>query len=267
MAEFPVWKKGDYRRRFNTSEMYHVDYPALLKMTLPERAELAQAMWEAFQRRRASFEKAGEFSYAVAKMEMEFEKVKDVRGWDLNDPPVIEDAFGRYLGFNFQTSNYPNQSLLAYISTMQSFFQAKSSTVEGARRINYEQDLRLFGKEYNVKNPNSKRFGKRYLPKNAPRLTHEQRRNFWRLFRELNKSDASRINDYSSESQREVAKWFVEEGIDITDFDELVAKALKQFGGVVETYGVKAGTPSTPDDDSDRFNRSSGWHSYDTLTG
>ena len=81
---------------------------------------------------------------------------------------------------------------------LQDFFQAETSTIPGARRVQNEQDIRFFGK-------NSK--GK---PKK--RLTTDQRTQLWSIFDEYKKMRPADVLENSTIVQQALASMLIEKG-------------------------------------------------------
>lgn len=131
------------------------------RMTLPERADLAQYMYKQFQRRVNEAARAMVLPYGIKKMYMEFEKkysdiidvggkemsIGEFLGIDLDKPITVSKKRNISLAEPYASMKYANQSLFAYINQMKDFFSWKSSTVKGWQAITLEQDKRLFGVE------------------------------------------------------------------------------------------------------------------------
>lgn len=81
---------------------------------------------------------------------------------------------------------------------LQDFFQAETSTVPGARKIQKQQDIRLFGSD------------SRGRPKK--RMTVEQRTNFWSLFEEYKKMRPADVFEQSNMVQQQLAQMLIEKG-------------------------------------------------------
>ena len=81
---------------------------------------------------------------------------------------------------------------------LQNFFQAETSTLPGARKVQKEQDIRLFGQD------------SRGRPKK--RLTTDQRTKFWSLFDEYKKMRPADVLENSSIVQQALASMLIEKG-------------------------------------------------------
>lgn len=81
---------------------------------------------------------------------------------------------------------------------LQDFFQAQTSTVPGARTVQKEQDIRLFGAD------------KRGRPKK--RMTVDERTKFWSLYDEFKKMRPGDVFEQSNMVQQELAEMLVEKG-------------------------------------------------------
>ena len=123
--------------------------------------------------RMAKFEKTGEYSYVFDKIE----------GANLKNVPASQIGAGR-------TAKERRNLLLQEIARYQSILEAKSATVEGAREINREQDIRIFGVDESGK------------PRDT--FTKDERREYWSLYEEYEKYDPTYGSRYGSETTQQV---------------------------------------------------------------
>lgn len=200
----------------------------LMRMNTQERAELAQFYRNQFILRTEQFARAGRVGYALAKVFKDMEDVNEKLGFHLDpfDPVVVKQGKFRMLSDEFRDRKNPQNALASYITIMQDFFKAKSSTIKGWDEIGLAQDKRLFGttlqrtgKFHWDRYPNGEYThtsdGKRVkvwevveIPEY--RMTDAERIMFWRVYEEVRKTGWNGINDYSSDSQRLFAtKWMV----------------------------------------------------------
>lgn len=230
------WKHRGMKR-WTIREAMNVSLTDRLNMSTPERANMAQFLQNELIKREKQFKRAGIKGFALTKLEQEWQVVEDFTGISLHTP--IVEKFGKfdalsqpYMGLR----NAANQ-LSSYIAHLLDFFSAESSTVAGWRRIGIEQDNRLFGRQYQT----GKRAGQWYGAKTH--LTDEERTQFWKLYHELVNAGWSGINDYSSESQREVASFFIRGKFNKDEDITRAVAAWKEKGGQIpESYQIEEGT-------------------------
>lgn len=98
--------------------------------------------------------------------------------------------------------------LLFQIAAYQKFFNDVTSTIQGIKKVNREQDARIFGTYKNG------------LPRK--RMTEEQRKEFWRLYDEFrNQFPKWSTQPYSETTQQYIAKvMFNQEDFSLIDFTE-----------------------------------------------
>lgn len=121
---------------------------------LDQLRKIYMAMRASYGKRVSSFKRADLYSHAQTQYEM-----------------------SRSTADNGRMKDYSRNQLIAEIVRLQNFFNAESSTLAGIRRLNYEQDVRLFGVVPGSTEP-------RY------RMTNDQRKRFWNLFNEYSGSSA-----------------------------------------------------------------------------
>lgn len=239
------WNRKN-NKKWTIREAMKLSLTDRLNMDTHERAVLAQFLQNELRKRERQFERAGIKGFALTKLENEWEIVEEFTGIGLHTP--IIEKFGKVdeLSQPYMELRNPSNQLSSYISHLLDFFGAKSSTVRGWREIGIEQDNRLFGKQYQT----GKKAGQWYGAK--VHLTDEERTMFWELYHELVSAGWSGINDYSSESQREVASFFIRGKFSKDDdIARAVAAWKQQKGQLPESYQIEEGT-GTP------FHRTSG---------
>lgn len=180
------WKK-------NTYTMYDIrkmNIDDLRRLTLEERADVAQTMYTRFQRIVNEAAVAGVVPYGVVKLYRDFDRANNIPivnpdgstttlaemyGMSL-DKPITRNVPG-LTGWRRLTPEwdrrYANQALLSYITMMKEFFSWKSSTVAGWNKIAEKQDIALFGAdEWN---------------RPLRRMSERERTAFWSTFEEIKK--------------------------------------------------------------------------------
>ena len=179
-------------------------------MNTPERAELAQFLRNQFNTRLRTFTKAGTLGFAVTKLVDDMSEVSENLMINMNpsDPIVTSKGKQRVLAREYAMRKNPQNALASYVVLMQDFFKAKSSTVAGWRKIGKEQDERIFG---------THKEGRKTVANYQ--MTDEERTNFWKVYRELYRTDWISIHDYSSDSQREVGSFWQSGTFDKADFE------------------------------------------------
>lgn len=185
-------------RKWTMAEALSVTSGEILKMKLPERAELAAFLQSKFNQRVASYRRAKSYNnpYAYQKLMDDFKELSEVADYNFDFMSKVIEVKGRKhtLGSAYAALDMPNQKLHSYISQMQDFFSAKTSTVSGWRKVISNESEKLFGyTEY-------KRGGKTYKRLNHL-MTEEERGAFWKLYEEIRKSGRTVI--YSSDAMRE----------------------------------------------------------------
>lgn len=237
MADTHWMRKG--MKRWTIKEAMGVSLIDRLNMSTPERANLAQFLQNELIKRERQFKRAGIKGFALTKLEQEWGVVEEFTGISLHTP--IIEQWGKFdaLSPSYMAMRNPSNQLSSYIAHLLDFFAAKSSTVRGWRAIGLEQDNRLFGKQYQT----GKRAGQWYGAK--MHLTDEERTRFWQLYHELYNAGWSGIHDYSSESQREVASFFIKGQFNKDeDISRAVAAWRQLKNNVPESYPIEEGTNS-----------------------
>lgn len=257
------WQKPN--KKWTMAEAIRLDTVDVMKMTVPERAELAEFLRQNYQRRVAQFERAGLKSFAFVKLEDDIDFVRrsdKVKGtiWNRTDDYFTTPVLYRLrrgetvLGASWSELSRPANSLASYIVTLQDFFNAKSSTVSGWKKITAEQDARIFGvavkRRKRVLNSDGKTYHYEYLPvyeNPKRRMTDDERTQYWRLMRQYRDSAWDKEHGYSSESQRELAQYIMEGRISLTeDLEEAEVRLRNLIDGMPESVPVIVGEPGNP---------------------
>lgn len=222
------WKSTG--RKWNLEAATNVGLLTIMKMKTEERAELAQFLRNQFNTRVNSFIRANTVGYAVSKLVEDMANVSEKLGVDLDpfDPVVVAKGRRRYLSPAFADRKNPQNALASYITMMQDFFKSKSSTVKGWREIGKEQDERIFGlvtrvipgREY------KKRQNIKYETRLKYEMTDAERIMFWKVYRDIQKTGWTSINDYSSGSQRIFGTKWMSGDFNHLDFEEAYARMV-----------------------------------------
>lgn len=118
-----------------------------------------------------------------------------------------------------QLGTMTRQKLSSVISAYHDFWSARSSTAQGAKQINKEQDIRIFGAVQNIR-------GEDYP---IYQMTEEQRRLFWATYMEFYNQNKDIIEgkDNSERIQRLIGKYIHD--IAPGDFITAIAKVRIDF--------------------------------------
>lgn len=225
------------KAKWTLAKALAVDPMQLRSMNTPQKAELAQFLHNQFSVRLSQFTRAGTVGYAVAKLAEDMDTSSKKMLMDMNpfDNIVTTRGKNRVLARAYANRKNPQNALSTYVVLMQDFFNSKSSTVKGWRSIGYEQDKRIFGEA---------KFGRKTVLKYQ--MTDAERINFWRVYKELYKTDWVPITSYSSESQREVGQLWMSGDFNKLDFDEAYAKLAELLDARPDV--IKETVPGNPAD-------------------
>ena len=131
---------------------------------------------------------------------------------------------------NTPTSKMSRNQVLGELFAHQSFHSAKTSTVQGARKVQREQDIRLFGETSSGR------------PKY--RMTVKQRHKFWAIYDEFNRTYKNKEYLYGSNRiQQALADMMKgsriksENTLNMEDFDELLRTLEDSFKEEQEEQG------------------------------
>ena len=208
------WKGAG--KKWNLKSAQGVGTIHLLQMNLQQKAELAQFYYNQFNLRVNTYN-PGELPFAFTELLHSFDKASKSGRLDplqqrisIDNPIVIAKGRYRELNYPFSEMDNPNASLNNYIRRMQSFFDAKTSTLAGWREVGKQQDIALFGavrgtKYHYEKDENGKRHRVyEMIPKNT--LTDSERRELWKII-DMAK-DAGWLNRFgydSAQTHKELA--------------------------------------------------------------
>ncbi len=230
----------------------------LARMNTPQRAELAQFFRNQYVTRLRSFQRAGTTGYALVKLEEDMKEVRDKMGINMNPLDLVVRAKGkrRVLGEAYADRKNPQNALATYVTLMQDFFSAKSSTVKGWRQIGEEQDRRLFGEKIvGIRKGRSykNRTQIRYVKDIAHRMSDEERIMFWKVYREAYRSDWVALWSYSSADQKEFASKWMAGDFNHLDFEEAYVRMASLLDArpdvLPEHAGGVWGDPTLPNEE------------------
>lgn len=155
-----------------------------------------------YNRRVQSFKRQGLYSYAQDSLENSLSK--EFR--------------------SVQLTKLTRRQLLAQISAYSKFFNDETSSVSGIRKVNREQDARIFGAYKNGR------------PKNS--MSEEQRKEFWRLYDEFrNQFPKWSTQPYSETTQQYIAfAMFQQEDFSQLDFTNRLEVLNLLLTEELETY-------------------------------
>lgn len=192
-----VWNRKSIQRKWTLESALSMEFIDINRMKLPERAELAQFLQNAVNRRVNSYSRAKAYShpYAYEKMQKDFQELMEVEGYefDFNKPIVQSIGKFRALTTEYAELSNPAARIMSYIIQARNFLNAKSSTVAGWRDIIRNESMKLFGYK-TVKTKRGEYTRLNYL------MTEDERTALWRLYEELKQSGSVAI--YDSESMR-----------------------------------------------------------------
>lgn len=237
-------------KKWTLAEAQKLGTLGIARLTIPEKAELAQFYYRQFNLRANSFVRSLRVPYAFSKIMSDFDKMASSdklsalqREISLDTPIVKTRGRYRTLTYPFSNMENPGPALNNYIRRMQAFFNAKSSTIAGWNEVSLQQDIQLFGA--NVENyrrygyitdENGKRKRKEmYGPfmKVTPkyRMTDAERIKFWAVV-DLAK-DAGWLNRFgysSTQAHRQIASLWQNGTFDHNDIDAAYTKILEILG-------------------------------------
>lgn len=125
----------------------------------------------AYNRRVSQFARQGITSQAQVAFDIDRGALKRTAGGQLTRSQISSKPV---------SSLTRNQAYLE-LAKFKSFFEARTSTVSGARAVNREQDIRIFG---------GRKIGGRTVPLNS--MSEYERQRFWAAYDEFYSSDATR---------------------------------------------------------------------------
>ena len=238
------WKGAS---KWNLKSAQGVGTIALSQMTLRDKAELAQFYYNQFNLRVNTYTPA-ELPYAFTELLHNFDKMQQSerlsplqRKISIDTPIVVAKGRYRTLNYPFSDMTNPNASLNSYIRRMQNFFDAKTSTVSGWRKVSQAQDIALFGgvrgtKYHYVKDENGKRHRVYEMIPNYT-LNDDERRKLWKII-DLAK-DAGWLNRFgydSGQAHKEIASLWLTGGLsDIgTSLDDIDTAYVKMLNLIQE---------------------------------
>lgn len=244
------WKRAG--KKWTLKEALSVGTIRLRGMNTEERAELAQFLKSQFSLRLSQFTKSGTIGYAVHKLAKDMEYVATKMGMKM-DPfmnVVTSKGKSRMLAENFASRKNPQNALATYITLMQDFFTAKSSTVRGWREIGENQDRELFGEITTIKP--GRLFKKKqnliYEKQIAYRMTDAERITFWSVYDMLRKTRWTPLTQkYAAGGQKDFSSMWMTGSFNKKDIDDAYAEMTRLMAGQLDHIEEhRAGTPLDP---------------------
>lgn len=181
--------------RINKRSFLKLDPSQIGKLKAPELRELLRGVRNLFTQQEKTFK-----SYEKTVFSPAMEKMKD----------FYEDR-----GKNAPSRMNMNQ-MRNEVFKLQEFFEAETSTVPGARRVQAEQDRRIFGTDSRGRAKN--------------RMTVEERTDFWKVFEEYKKMRPADVLEQSNIVQQAIGQILIEN--DKIDFNmETLQKVMDKVEG------------------------------------
>lgn len=246
-------------RKWTLKAALNVSSGEIIKMKVPERAELAAFLQAQLKRRVSTYKRSKAYShpYAYQKLMDDFKELSEAADYnfDFMSPIIVSKGRVHELGPAYAALDFPNQKLHSYIAQLQEFFSSKSSTVSGWKDIIRNESEKLFGATEYTRNYKGRTISVKRL---NHLMTEEEREHFWKLYEEIRKS--GRTIMYDSESMRETGFtriWRDKLKKDEWNFDDLTGmmndmlQAMKANGAFVrdmpEHVPGKSWDPTRPD--------------------
>ena len=181
--------------RFTKRSFLKLDPSQIGKMKSPELRELLRGVRNLFNQQEKTFKRYEKSVFSPA-----LNKMRD----------FYED-----IGKNAPSRMNMNQ-MRNEVFKLQEFFEADTSTVPGARRVQAEQDRRIFGTDSRGRAKN--------------RMTVEERTNFWTVFEEYKKMRPADVLEQSNIVQQAIGQILIEN--DKIDFNmETLQKLMDKVEG------------------------------------
>ena len=181
--------------RITKRSFLKLDPSQIGKLKAPELRELLRGVRNLFTQQEKTFKRYEKTVFSPA-----MEKMKD----------FYEDR-----GKNSPSRMNMNQ-MRNEVFKLQEFFEAETSTVPGARRVQAEQDRRIFGTDSRGRAKN--------------RMTVEERTNFWTVFEEYKKMRPADVLEQSNIVQQAIGQILIEN--DKIDFNmETLQKVMDRVEG------------------------------------
>lgn len=181
--------------RITKRSFLKLDPSQIGKMKSPELRELLRGVRNLFTQQEKTFKRYEKSVFSPA-----LEKMRD----------FYED-----IGKNAPSRMNMNQ-MRNEVFKLQEFFEAETSTVPGARRVQAEQDRRIFGTDSRGRAKN--------------RMTVEERTNFWTIFEEYKKMRPADVLEQSNIVQQAIGQILIEN--DKIDFNmETLQKLMDKVEG------------------------------------
>lgn len=248
-------------KRWTLEEARKVGTLDVQRMDTVERAELAHFLQTQLSSRSRQFEKSGTVGYALHKLVRDMAETSQKLGIEMDPYESVIKVKGktRVLADNFAERKNPQNALAAYITLMQEFFKAKSSTVKGWREIGENQDRMLFGETVSVIPGRlyKKKQNIKYKYEIAYRMTDAERIAFWNVYDTISKTQwVPMTQKYAAGGQSDFASLWMNGDFDKSDIETALKKMQDLIDGVPDTLPeTKSGDPSDPIQQGDAFGK------------
>lgn len=181
--------------RITKRSFLKLDPSQIGKLKAPELRELLRGVRNLFTQQEKTFKRYEKTVFSPA-----MEKMKD----------FYEDR-GKNAPSRMNTNQMRNE-----VFKLQEFFEAETSTVPGARRVQAEQDRRIFGTDSRGRAKN--------------RMTVEERTDFWKVYEEYKKMRPADVLEQSNIVQQAIGQILIEN--DKIDFNmETLQKVMDRVEG------------------------------------
>lgn len=181
--------------RITKRSFLKLDPSQIGKLKAPELRELLRGVRNLFTQQEKTFKRYEKTVFSPA-----MEKMKD-----------FYDDRGKNAPSRMNMNQMRNE-----VFKLQEFFEAETSTVPGARRVQAEQDRRIFGTDSRGRAKN--------------RMTVEERTDFWKVFEEYKKMRPADVLEQSNIVQQAIGQILIEN--DRIDFNmETLQKVMNRVEG------------------------------------
>lgn len=114
-----------------------------------------------------------------------------------------------------KVKNMTRNQLLMEFARYSKFFHDKTSTVEGIKEVNLEQDKRIFGQDSSGKAQGT--------------MNDSDRKQFWSLYDEFVHQHAELITQYGSDRVQKAISETIQDGVDPHNFGEVLKRAEEKL--------------------------------------
>lgn len=158
------------KKRWTIAELSKLDWDVVGRSSTTELASILRQARSQFKRREKAIIRSGEISGAL-------EAYRDADTGQVDR--ILRNPSGK-----------DRNQMLRELARYEAFFQAKTSTATGIRKVNREQDISIFGADANGR------------PKYE--MSDEERKKFWSIYKEFEHQYRDRMTAYTSESVKQL---------------------------------------------------------------